>query len=228
MAPTYAHPHLVIRFGGHFGQAESIFDNWSTGLRLGHPAVATGYNATDLQDLVEAVSAALTTLHGNTSTGASTSCFLDWVTGARVGVNGKYDPATQETVRFDRTPFAGTGTAHLPFSTAMVCSLRTNFPRGYASNGRIYYPALSIALQDIYGTVDATKTLNRLNAFKTFLDAVNVAADAYETGTKVIVASGVAPGRQAYVTSIRMDGRLDAIERRENDQPAEYQTATLA
>jgi hypothetical protein len=67
-----------------------------------------------------------------------------------------------------------------------------------------------------------------VNLFKTFLDAVNTAAGAYQTGARIVVASNVGVGDMAFVTAIRSDDRMDSIERRENDQPSQWSNATLA
>jgi hypothetical protein len=67
-----------------------------------------------------------------------------------------------------------------------------------------------------------------VGSFKTFFDALNVAANTYSAGTRLIVASNVGGGLHAPVTMIRSDDRIDSIERRENDTPATWSTSTLA
>lgn len=220
--------HILIRFNGHFGGSSSTLDKWSTGLRFGFPNQAPAYDAGKLQTFVNACQTAANTFHANASVATGTSCYMDYVTGAMIGVSGRYTPATQQTILSPSTPTAGVGTPTLPWNTAHVVSLRTANPRGRASNGRCYWPTTAVAVAPTTGRLAAATVNNKIGAFKTFADALNVAAAAYATGMRLIVASAVGGGAHAVVTHIRADDRLDSIERRENDQLSVWTTANLA
>lgn len=119
------------------------------------------------------------------------------------------------------------------WSSAHVISLRTAQPRGYASNGRCYYPGIGLPVLATTGRVAPADVVNRVTAFKTFLEAVNAATNTYAVGAKVCVMSkggmknSFTP-KTEYVTAIRADDRMDSIERRENDTPSTWQTLTIA
>lgn len=196
---------------------------------MGLPNLAPVYDAGKLQTLVNACQTAANTMHGSVSTFVGTGCYLDQVTGAQIGVLGRYEPAGQLTVVSPNTPTNGAGAGGpLPWNTALVTSLRTTIPRGPGSNGRMYWPCLAIAIDSSTGRAQATSVNTRLGMFKTFLDAVNTAGNAYSSGMKVVVASNKGGGQLAVVTSIRADERLDSIERRENQLPPVWKTANLA
>lgn len=226
---AYANAHIQLRFGGHFGVSATEgaeADHWSTGLRLGIVGADVPYNATALQTLVEACLDAATSFHASNQSGVGSSCFIGWATAARVGTDGKYLPASALTARKDQTPVAGVGTPHLPWNTALVISLRTDKPRGHASNGRVYWPAVSIALNAADGRVTPSLVDSRLVQFTSLMAGVNAAATAYAQNMRVVVASNVGDGEMRVVTAVRSDTRLDSIERRENAQPPNWITKT--
>ena len=226
---AFPHEHILIRFNGHFGASSTINDRWSSGLRLGFNAQGTVYDAAKLQTLVNACKTAGDVFHGGAGSLIGANCFLDEVTGAQIGVLGKYVPTSQMTVISTVvTPKPGGASASLPWNTAHVISLRTAAPRGRASNGRVYWPANGTIVQDLTGRLSPGQVTPRLTAFKTFIDAVNTAANAHTAGMKVCVFSNVGGGTAQQVTSLRADQRLDSIERRENDQPAIWATAVVA
>lgn len=225
---VFPHEHLLIRFNGHFGTSGAATDKWSSGIRLGLPGGAPVYDAAKLQTLVNACQAAAKTFHTTTGVNAGTNCFLDYTSGAQIGVSGRYEPSTQLTIVSPTDTTASFGSPLFPFNTAQVISLRTTQPRGRASNGRVYWPMLAGVLDTTTGRMSPAGVNTRLVAFKTMLDSINTAANTYFAGTRVIVASAVGGGLIATVTSIRADGRMDSIERRENDLPSVYSTATLA
>jgi len=220
MAPTYTNAHVLLRAGGHFGTNTGIYDNWSIGFRFGKPGSDVA-SSTDPQAFVTAAAAPLATFHAGANSLVGTGCFLDYVTGARVGTDGKYDPDTQETRRHDYpTTVSGSGSMTQGWAVAVVCSLRTARPRGYASNGRLYYPAGAATPSGSSGRLSQSQTNSLVLAWKTLIDSLNSAAGAQlGSGIKLCVFSGVAPGRTETVTQIRIDGRLDQQERRENKQP---------
>jgi hypothetical protein len=195
---------------------------------MGIPNTGIVYDAAKLQTLVNAAATAANVYHAAGTTNSGTATYFDQVAGAQIGSSGRYTPDTQQTIYSVFAPVAGAGTPTLPWNTAQVISLRTARPRGRCSNGRVYWPALSGQLVATTGRMSAATLASHVTGAKTFFDALNVAAGAYQTGMRVIVASNVGIGDAAVVTSIRCDDRMDSIERRENDQPSVWSTATLA
>lgn len=226
---VFPNSHVLLRFNGHFGDVASQTDKWSCGIRLGHQAgVDPVYDEAKMQQLVNAAKTAAEAFHGLTNVATGTQTFLDSVSGAQIGVLGKYMPTDQQTIWSNLTPKAGVGTPNFPWNVAQVISLRTAVPRGRGSNGRVYWPITAGSVVSTTGRLAGLNTGARVNGFKVFLDALNTAGNAYSTGMKVIVASNVGGGSYNYVTHIRADDRADSIERRENDQPVVWTTATLA
>lgn len=226
---VFPNAHVLLRFNGHFGDVASQTDKWSCGIRLAHQAgIDPVYDAAKLQTLVNAAKTAGDNFHGLTNVATGTQTFLDGVSGAQIGVSGKYSPITQQTVWSVLTPKAGVGAPAFPWNVAQVLSLRTAVPRGRGSNGRVYWPVTAGAVVSTTGRLAGLNTNARVSGFKVFLDALNTAANAYSTGMKVVVASNVGGGSYNYVTHVRADDRADSIERRENDQPVVWTTATLA
>lgn len=210
------------------GASDQELDHWSSGLRFGVPGNDLGLTPGALQTFVDDALVALAAFHMDATNGVGSACWLDWATAAVIGPDGKYSPPDQETARADRAPLAGGGSTNLPWNTAHVISLRTARPRGYASNGRMYYPCLSFIIDASTGRLAPTPLNNRLSGAKTLLDALNAAATAYPESPQLIVASSVGAGLTATVTHIRADARLDSIERRESLQPAVYVSVDLA
>jgi len=226
---VYPHEHILIRFNGHFGASGTIIsDRWSTGLRFGLPNAAPAYDPVKLQTFVNACQTAASAFHNNAGAFVGNTCWFDQVAGAQVGVSGKYTPTGQLTVLSPLNPVSGSSPPVLPWNSALVTSLRTAVPRGRGSNGRMYWPALAATLSTSTGRINTTSIGTRMTAFKTFIDACNVAAGTYSAGMKAVVASNVGGGLIAYVTSIRADDRLDSIERRENDLAVQWTQAAIA
>jgi hypothetical protein len=209
--------HLLVRANGQFGSASVAKDFWSAGLRLG-TAAGTNLTVTEIEAFLSAVKSAYSTFHGASAVKAGDGCFLTHLTGAQIGTDGKYDPAGAETAREDYSPvIAGNTGSVMPYSTAFVYSLRTGIARGYASNGRMYWPACSMIVDGASGRRTTPEVTASVNAFKTLVDALNVAGNAVEPGMRVRVYSQVGAGLSREVTHVRADGRLDSQERREDD-----------
>lgn len=225
---AYSNAHLSVRINGGFGtSALAPSDKWSSGFRVGIPTQDIRYDAADLQTFANAVHAAASVLHIAANATVGSACFFTHVTVARVGENGRYDPVSQLTTVSTGSAAAGAGVAVHPWSTALSVGLRTGNPRGYASNGRFYYPALSAGLTPTTGRLASSSVANRLAVFKTFFNSVNTAALAYEAASGVQVMSNVGLGTSARVIALRSDDRFDNIERRENGLPSAYQSLAL-
>lgn len=228
---TYSRAHYVFRILGHFGQAATVFDRWSTGFRLGliGDDVPIGM---DLSPFLETVAPAIATFHAAATNKVGSNTILTELTIARVGLDGKYDPSTQQTTRRSYAPVvAGTATSIHPLNTAMVISLRTGYPRGIASNGRTYYPTTGMPVQNLDGRVSVADQTAFINGAKTMIQAINQAA-ASQIGTLIRVGvmgqtGKTGSARVGHVERIRCDNRLDTIERRENDQPPNYVEVTV-
>lgn len=225
---AFPHEHILLRFNGHFGTSSSQVDHWSAGIRFGLPTSAPAYDAGKLQTFVNQAQVLAQSFHTGTSMFTGTNCYLDFVTGAQIGVLGKYVPSAQLTALSPVTPTAGVAPPVLPWNSALVISLRTSIPRGRGSNGRVYWPAVGAPVDATTGRVSALAMDGRMTTAKTFFDGLNSAANAYSAGMKAIVASNVGGGLIATVTAIRADGRIDSIERRENDQASAYTSKALA
>lgn len=226
---SFDRTQIRLRFVGHFGSSPANqLDHWSAGLRLavvGGAAVTNG----DLTTFLETISGPVASFHGGASSMSGSSCYLDSINAAPLGLDGKYpSKATLTTVRDYTTPVSGSGTSLMPWNTALVTSLRTLNKRGYASNGRMYWPATSASCNNLTGRLTTTQTANYITTCKTMMDAINAAAQTLQSGLRIHVMSAVGSGTSSLVTQIRVDQRLDSIERRENDQPAVYSVASLA
>lgn len=228
---TFANAHILCRLGGSFGVADtSKMDFWSVGLRFAIVGADVPYSSTNLLTFANAVKAAAVTMHTSNLFGAGDACWLQDVTAARVGTDGHYQPDTQETIHATPPPNSlGGGSTTKPWNTALVISLRTDRPRGYASNGRVYYPALGVPGFTLgTGRISDAAVGSRMDVAKVFLDECNTAAAAYATNMRLAVMSQKGAGLTALVTAIRADGRLDSIERRENKIPVTYMTRALS
>ena len=107
---VYPFEHILLRFNGHFGSSASdIQDRWSVGLRFSAPTAAPAYDPVKLQTFVNAAQTAANTFHSNAGTFAGTGAYMDFVSGAQIGVLGRYVPAGQLTVISPTTPTNGTG-----------------------------------------------------------------------------------------------------------------------
>lgn len=224
---AYPSAHILVKAIGHFGTSGVANDNWSTGLRIGIPGADVPYNQAGLQTFVQAAFAAFQSFHADPLSLVGTACWLDYTSAARIGTDGHYDPLSQKTVVSTTASTAGSGSVVLPWNTAHVISLRTANVRGYASNGRCYYPYLAGSPTGTTGRLTTTQVNNRVQNFKTLINSLNTAANTYAAGAAVRVFSNNGAGYGATVTSLRADDRLDSIERRENKTPSVWQTTNI-
>lgn len=220
---------MLLRIQGHFGaSASTVTDRWSTGLRLAQ------VGGTDVPDgpytsFLESIATPISAFHAHSDSNVGTRCWLDELTCAKIGFDGKYyDKQARTEIRPYGSPVAGQGIGTSPWTTTLVTSLRTVATRGYASNGRMYYPATGLSGVQQDGRVASAVVQARLDRFKIMFDAINAAAETQSTGLRIHVLSAVGAGMSLMVTSLRADGRIDSIERRENDLPVVYSTVTLA
>ena len=211
----YQFEHLYLRFNGSMGTVGGA-EKWSVGMRFGVLGADVTYDTTKLQAFVSAAKTAADTFHAASGVNTGLNVYHDYVTGARIGKDGKYSPTGAQTIFSANSPAGGVGSAIMPWNTCQVFSLRTGVPRGRGSNGRVYWPAVAQTVSNTDGRVLTASTTTRVNAFKTFVNALNTAATNYQAGLALIVASNLGGGLNERVIAIRSDNRLDSIERREN------------
>lgn len=225
---AFPQAHLYLRFNGSFGpSAETNSEKWSSGLRLAVIGADVHYSPAALQTFANAVHTAASAFHNGTNSNTGSTTAFHNVTVARVGTDGKYLPAQQETTVSAGNPIFGSNLCDQPWNTAGVISLRTDNFRGYASNGRWYYPQTSGAIHALTGRVLGGSVDTRLALAKTLFNAINTAAQTYAENLRICVVSATG-STAAKVTSIRADERLDSIERRENAAPTVWHTQTIA
>jgi len=224
----YTGAHFYLRANGWFGSSSAGVDQWSTGWRIAQEdgSVATPTDSSKTAFLA-AVAPAISTFHGLADTRAGANCYLVFLTFARIGADGKYEPSVQDTWTYNYpAPVAGVSTTQQPWTTALVYSLRTARPRGYASNGRNYWPATGHFINGLTGRVSSSLD-SSVTAYRTMIRAINTAAGVMDPDAKVSVMSTVGAGLTAHATSIRVDDRLDSQERRENSITPNYVTAVI-
>lgn len=224
---AFPHAHILLRALGGFGLAvASPVDRWSTGWRFGVPGGDAPHNPAGLVTFAAAAFNAIATFHASPTAFVGTNCSFLEVTAARIGPDGKYLPLVQDTTHYAGDPIFGGGTPNKPYDAALVFSLRTALPRGRGSNGRSYYPAIAAPIEPGTGRVLPASIGQRLALFQTLVRALNTAANVYAPGMALQVISSVGSVANP-VTSIRSDGRLDRIERRDNGLPSVYQSLPI-
>lgn len=208
---VYSASHLQVRVLGRFGSPAPGVEQWSTGFRafMFSPASEADV-AGALADLVTPFQTFFQLIP------ASSVCYMDELTGAIIGPDGKYvGGGTQATVRQDLGGPQGVGTALHPLATSLALSLGTDLARGRGSKGRMFWPALSAALSFPEGTYTSGQA-GLATAFATFIEECNTAIQADDRPFGPIgVFSNLGTGTASPVTHIRVGRRVDAQERRE-------------
>lgn len=218
----------LIRFCGVFGTVASPLERWQTTLKL----QATGEGAiAELLPFLTAIATASSTFFSNASLAAGSNVHFTELQGAILGPDGKYlGGAGQPTTVYKLpSPTAGAGTTTSPYSQALVISLRTNNLRGYASNGRMYWPATALTVAGTTGRIASGTTNAIATAAATFLNAINTVAagGGYPNLGSIQVMSNVGAGTAANVTGLRVGSKMDRWEPRESDLIEAYSTATV-
>lgn len=228
MPVAYSSEFIYTRILGSLGNNGTGVEQWGVGFKI--PKAGT-VSPADLSAYLAAIEAPVKTFHGTVGLTIGNTCFLKQLTAAHVGKDGKYvGGGAQSTTVHDVTPpLAGGAGTQNAFSTAMVISLRTQFARGRASNGRIYYPALGNSIDPVTGQWSQSYAQSWADAAKTLLDAINAAAAAnLDTTNHVSVMSNVGSGQLSPVTHVRVGRKPDRQERRERDIAEDYVTVALA
>jgi len=224
---AYDRSYLYLRIMGHFGTLTTFSDGWSVGLKLANSSGAEAPTA-GFGGFLTGIKTAVQTFHQSAATFVGNAAYLDQLTLARVGADGRYNPEAQDTVFELYSPaLPGAGTTINPWSTALVSSLRTPRPRGVASNGRFYYPAGTVAVVNTTGRMSSANVTPYVTAAKVLFDAINAQGAALSPAVKIHVMSQKGAGVSANVISVRNDGRIDQQERRENNTPSTWTSASL-
>lgn len=227
----YAHSvHRVTISGTAFDGAEI----WSTGFFLGN--VSSGVS-NPTQQLADAIRTAWTSFFQDPQVQFGTNWKTDQVKVAQVMEDGKTSLSNVVYAPYG-TAIAGTyGSNVFPPQLSLVATLENAGARGLAAKGRMYLPGIAHAI-GTNGKIGDTQVLNVANKFKTFLDAVNVAASGdsgvvlASQGRRTRNADGSyspVPGTavNARVNRVRVGSVYDTQRRRRNALVETYQTATL-
>jgi hypothetical protein len=227
---TYSSAYVYHTAKGVFGaSAATPVENWQVGLKIPTSSASLITPAT-LTSFMSNVKAAWTAWIAPGGGNIGTNVFLTDLTYAHVDTDGTYvGGGVQTTTVFPVTPaVAGTGVTTAPYAQAMVCSLRTAYSRGRASNGRIYSP-FGAGIQAGTGCWTTGQASSRASATAVLLDAINTAFRAgVDPAGSVSVMSQLGTGLTAPVLSVRCGIRPDHMESRESKLVETYQTADLA
>lgn len=198
-----AHGLLTI-----LGDAYTQSEEWQTGLRL----LASG-PPTEAEFV--AVDAAIATFLGNSALRFPSGRRYLGLKWAPQDTSGRYPEGEDSIEWFRTTPLSGGGPVGFP-QIAVVTSLRTPRTRGFASNGRMYWPATpSVSATD--GRMSAPDALSIATAGAALIGAI---ADS-GIGTPAVF-SAVGAGRAEPVTGVRVGRVADTVRRRRNQIAEEY------
>lgn len=221
----YPVPFVRFKMNGHFGSSGTDKkEYWSAGLNIANP---TGFTptGTTLTNFLTAVATPVTAFHSSSTVNAGAICFLDTLTAALIGTDGRYagGAAQSTTIYTYATPVAGVGAAAGPWSQAMAWSLRSAILRGPGSHGRCFYPATAINVTAATGTLSTVAQSNYLAVVLILINAINAAAVLnLATGSNVSNVSPIGGGQRSPVTRVGIGARLDTQESREKGLSEAY------
>ena len=224
---TYSSNFVYTTINGVFQPSATVLETWKVGFKIPLSSAPSG---AQLAAYLAAIETPISTFHSFGNVKAGITAKFTFLTAAHIGTDGKYTGggAQTTTVRTLATPVAGSGTTQTPFSQAVVLSLRTQFARGLASHGRMYWPFTG-QVMSADGLMATTQAQSIADSAKTMLDAINGAAAAQlSTTNKVSIMSNVGSGQLAPVIKVLVGVKADRQERREKSQLENYQTSVLA
>lgn len=206
MPYTSAHGKLTI-----LGDSYSSQEEWSVGLRLIGTTVPT---PAQLSTVNTAVGTFLSTT-GLFFPAGHRYLGLKW---APQDVNGFYGDNGESVEWWRPTPQVGSalGAPQL----ALVLSLRTARARGFASNGRMYFPSANLP-DSATGLISTTHA----NAVAAAGGALMTAIRGSGVGSPAVM-STVGDGRTEAVLGVRIGRVLDTQRRRRNALPETYTAET--
>jgi hypothetical protein len=215
----YSTPFVKVNIEGHFGgSATTPVEKWSAGFHVANAAgIATSQGA--LLTYFTALATPATTFFQTTNTGTGTNTWLTSISGALIGVDGKYALGKlQSTTRYTLpTPAVGVGGIVSPWPTACVLSLRSVILRGPGSHGRMYWPTPALSPTAATGIYNAANVNAIATAAQTFFNAVNTASStAFGSGSYVSNVSPIGLGAQATIVNVNVGFKPDHMESRES------------
>jgi hypothetical protein len=227
---TYARPFVKVNVEGHFGASVAPgFEQWQAGFHVS--SVGGGsFDPVNLLSFLTAIAPAIQTYHSTAVVGAGTNAYVDSLSCAYIGIDGKYVLGSlQPTTRyFYPGPFANSGTAVGPPSQSLCITLRSLRLRGPASHGRLYWPALAVGAVASTGQINPTNQGLIATAAQTMFNAINVQASAkFGAGSNVCLVSNVGAGTESLVSSVGIGLKLDHMESRERNLPEQHAMRSL-
>lgn len=229
---AYAHKIAKVTISGTcYGGTET----WSTGFFMGSPTVdVTGVNAPGSQN----IASAWQTFFTNATSSFASDFKTVQVKTAMLNADGSTDIDEIDYYTYPAPIAGGAGASSLPAQIALAATLTSDNQRGLAAKGRMYLPGINAPVSGTTGKIASATVGNIATNFKTFLDAVNVAAG---TSGKIILASKgrkqanqvngdtiYIGGVSAWVTGCRVGDVYDTQQRRRRQLPETYQTRVLA
>lgn len=206
----YSAPHgLLTILGDAYGGTEI----WQTGLRL----IGTSEPTTAE---FEAINTAVATFLATTALRFPSGFRYIGLKWAPQTVDGRYPEGSDAVEWLRPTPLAGNVSGGFP-QIAVVTSYRTARTRGYASNGRGYWPSVQVvsATTGRFPVADGNAIASAAAAM------VNAIGDS-GAGTPAVM-SAVGAGRTEPITGVRVGLVMDT-QRRRRDGIAEEYTAVAA
>lgn len=224
--PTYqSAAHKVTLMGTCFGGAEI----WTTGFWLGTGGGGGGSFGEPTQAEADAIKTAWQTFFTATATGISSRYQTTDVKVSMVEANGTSAPENTVYSTYATPINGGGGSTANPPQTALVATLLSARPRGYASKGRMYLPGVAYQV-DGTGHILSTSVASIVANLKTFFDALNAHADIpYQVILNSPLSAGI-PGHPALaenVVGIRIGNVFDTQRRRRNALTEAYSSATV-
>lgn len=203
-----AHGLLTV-LGDSYGGTEE----WQTGVRL---IGTTAPTTAEFEAIDAAVSAFLATVALRFPSGFR-YIGLKW---SPQDVNGRYPEGADATEWLRPTALAGNVSGGFP-QIALVTSYRTARTRGYASNGRGYWPSVQV-VSATTGRFPVADGNSVAAAAATMINAIGDSG----AGTPAVM-SAVGAGRVEPITGVRVGLVMDTQRRRRNQIAEEY-TAVAA
>lgn len=225
--PPLAHRTSRVTISGTYaGGAEE----WSTGFWFG---AANEDAALPTQELADGIAAAWKTFFISPSSYISSRWTTTTVKIASVGTDGKSD-ANDTVYSNNQLPATGVAATHYPPQITLAATMVGPANRGLASNGRMYIPGVSAAV-DGTGHIAGIDSQNIATNFGNFIKAVN----ALPENNVVVLAShgsldeegqpkigGKAPITKA-VTVVKVGNVYDTQRRRRNGLNEQYFAAGI-
>lgn len=215
-------PIRVTISGTSFGGAEV----WSTGFYFGKIDADMTTVPVGMSGLI---AARWKTFFENVNTQVGNGWKTSQVKSALLNIDGS---TNQDSIDYASISPVATGavTVQFPPQCALVVTLSSQIQRGLGAKGRMFLPGICSPV-DATGKISTANTSSISTQLKTFFDGVNT--DLGAEGKIILASKGrggltPAPGKNAYVTGIRLGNVYDTQRRRRNALVETYSTQTLA